>query len=77
MDLVAHGPLFLEALTEEAHYKRRDVVAALEKKLADTLECSGYKLLNKVYSGKEFDPALWEEVRQAFAAHFPDLGTDL
>ena len=77
IDLIAHGPLFPEACNWDDHKKPRDDVAALEKKLADTLECRGYKLLNKVSSRQVVDLGLWAEVREAFAAHFPKLRQSL
>ena len=79
IELIAHGPIFPEACSMDEHRKPRDTVAALEQKLADTLErkCRGYLLLNKVNNKKPLDLELWEEVRSAFAAHFPELGQDL
>lgn len=77
IELIAHGPIFPEACSMDEHRKPRDIVAALEKKLADTLERKGYLLLNKVNSNKPLDPDLWEEVCSAFADHFPQLRRDL
>ncbi len=71
--LIAHGPLFSEAQDWSEHVERRDVVAALEKTLAESLVVAGYSVLNRVRSRHEADAALWATVRTAFAAHFPRL----
>ena len=73
-EMVAHGPLFPEAKDRTEHVKPRDVVAALEKELAETLLRGGYKVLNNVKSKKALDTDLWDEVCAAFAVHFPKLG---
>ena len=73
-DLIAHGPLFPEAPDRIKHRKPRNIVAALEKELAETLEHEGYKVLNNVKSRQALDTDLWDEVRAAFAVHFPKLG---
>ena len=41
-EMVAYGPMFPEAETMAQHREPRDKVAALEKKLADTLQDAGY-----------------------------------
>ena len=51
-DLIAHGPLFREQADMEAHKGPRDIVAGLEKHLANTLKAAGYKVLNTVNSRK-------------------------
>ena len=71
-EMVAHGPLFPEGKSEE-HKKRRDKVAALEKALAEALQCGGYEVLNPVNSNKPLDLALWKEVSEAFAERFARL----
>ena len=73
IELIAYGPLFPEALDWRQHESRRDIVAALEKVLADTLAFGGYDVLNQVRSKHPVDVVLWAAVRQAFAAHFPHL----
>ena len=72
-DLIAHGPIFPEAGDWETHRGRRDVVAALEKALAEGLAGAGYDVLNTVRDRHVLDEVLWAEVREAFAAHFPQL----
>lgn len=71
--LVAHGPLLAEGTTDDEHRERRDVVAALEKALADAMTGSGYRVINSVACQKPLDPALFESVRAAFAADFHAL----
>ncbi len=71
--LISHGPLFPEAQDMPEHKRRRDKVAALERKLAETLECVGYDVLNKVRSRHQHDDSLWPTIRSAFADHFPML----
>lgn len=72
-ELIAHGPIFEEAKDWQTHKERRDVVAALEKELAESLKLSGYEVLNEVKSRRALDVRLWATVRGAFAAHFPKL----
>jgi hypothetical protein len=71
--LIAHGPLFPEAPDYEAHKKPRNIVAALEKSLADSLKESGYEVLNTVKCRFSLDQKLWIAVRAAFAKYFPKL----
>lgn len=80
-DLIAHGPIFNEVPDGGSRYDRmekhkpiRDVVAAMEKQLAEDLSAAGYNVLNKVHSRKPLDVAIWTPVRQAFAKHFERLG---
>jgi hypothetical protein len=73
--LVAHGPVFDEAPNNdmEAHTKIRDVVGALEKRLAEELIDAGYHVMNTVRCNWPLDEDLYAQVRPAFAAHFPNL----
>ena len=73
-DLIAHGPIFEEAQDWVTHQERRDVVAALEKALADTLARSGYDVLNEIQDRHDLDVRLWANIREEFAAYFPRLG---
>jgi hypothetical protein len=75
--LVAYGPILDEAGTGEGHYAARDIIASLEKALADALKVSGYDVLNTVNCRKELDRNLWAKVQEAFAAHFPKLKPDI
>ena len=70
--MIAYGPLFPEVRDWGQHVKYRDKVAAIEKKLADTLALH-YKVMNEVNCRRPLDEALWQEVRQAFTVHFPQL----
>jgi len=71
--LVAHGPLFPQAVDMNAHKRPRDVVAALEKALADALTQVGYEVMNKVNSRMPLDRRRFAQVRRAFAVAFPNL----
>lgn len=71
--LIAHGPLFPQAKDMETHRRPRDIVAALEKALADSLKAAGYEVMNVVHCRKPLDAALFAKVRAAFGAHFPGL----
>ena len=72
-ELIAYGPLFYETKDKDEHRRRRDVVAALEKKLAEELDRLRYRVINTVNSKKTLNKEMWAEVRVAFAAHFPNL----
>ncbi len=71
--LIAHGPLFPQAEDMEAHKKPRDIVAALEKALADALKEAGYEVMNTLRCRKPLDVDLFTSVQTAFGAHFPEL----
>jgi hypothetical protein len=81
-ELISHGPVYAEIglregqLREEQmrlHMPDRDKMAGLEKKLRDSLCDSGYRVLNVIHSKKEYDEEVWNEVLEAFSAHFPKL----
>jgi len=71
--LVAHGPVLPEASDMEDHRERRDVVAALEKALAEAMSAAGYEVMNTVKCRKPLDDAMFDRVRSAFAEEFPRL----
>ena len=71
--MVAFGPRFPEEGNMDQHKSPRDKVAAVEKKLADTLRSAGYTVMNTVNCRRPLDQELWEEVRDAFANHFCKL----
>jgi hypothetical protein len=73
--LVAHGPVLPEAEDKsmDAHKLHRDVVAAIEKRLADDLLAAGYDVMNTVNCKQPLDPQLYAGVRAAFEAEFPRL----
>jgi hypothetical protein len=72
--LVAHGPILPEAESRDEHGRSRDVVAALEKALAEAMAAAGYRVLNDVPCGKPLDSELFAAVRAAFRAHDAHLG---
>ena len=57
----------------EAHTIPRDIVAALEKALADALKAAGYDVMNVVRCRKPLDEELFARVRAAYATYFPAL----
>lgn len=67
-----YGPLSVPCDTE--HRAACDTMQALEKALADALRAAGYDVVNTVHCRKALDAALWQQVRTAFAQHFPALG---
>lgn len=73
--LVAVGPL--EAESKDAmrhqHDERRDLVAAMEKTLAESLSVAGCQVLNRVACRKPLDRDRYAQVRHTFAAAFPHL----
>ena len=71
--LVAYGPLFPEEKHFWRHREPRNKVAALEKKLADTLLRVGYRVMNTVDCKHAPDKNLWHDVREAFSTDFPKL----
>lgn len=72
-ELIAYGPLFPQAPNMDEHKGPRDKVAALERVLAETLRGATYTVMNEVHSLKQLDDGLWEQVREAFACHFPKI----
>lgn len=71
--LVSCGPLFPEENILKQHQVSRDVVAALEKALAEAMSRAGYSVLNTVRCRKPLDTKLFAKVQAEFAAHFPAL----
>jgi hypothetical protein len=74
-DFVHYGPIFGEVDDFKTHKPLRDIVAALEKKLADELVAAGYDVLNTVHCRRPLDPRYWESVRSVFLTEFPNLNT--
>ncbi len=68
-----YGPIFAEANDFEKHKPLRDCVAALEKKLADSLTSTGYTVLNKVYCRRDINKQEWQKVKGRFAEIYPEL----
>ena len=71
--LVAYGPILGEAMTQSEHRQVRDIIAALEKALAEAMTEAGYTLINTVGCRMPLDEKRFKAVRAAFAAHFPKL----
>jgi hypothetical protein len=73
--LVAHGPVLEEVPGKdmEAHKQRRNVVGALEKRLADDLRAARYDVLNEIDCRWPLDESLYSQVRSAFVDEFPQL----
>jgi hypothetical protein len=70
---VAHGPILEEADDLTGHRERRDVVAAMEKALAQAMTDAGYLVMNTVNCRVKLDPAQFKKVRAAFASQFEKL----
>lgn len=81
--LIAVGPILKEGRPKDSkapsvaewteHHRRRDLVAALERDLAEGLREAGYDVINTVKSRKATDPRKWRTIRRELAAHFPKL----
>ena len=71
--LFACGPILPEIQSEAKHRRSRDIVAALEKALADAMHAAEYVMLNEVACRKPLDPELWRAVVAVFRGHFPKL----
>lgn len=73
--LIALGPIAQESRAPDRreHDERRDLVAAMEKALAELLVASGLKVMNTVASRKALDEARFAQVRTAFVGAFPQL----
>lgn len=71
--LISYGPILEESASQDDHRNRRDIIAALEKALADAMRAADYTMLNTVECKKPLDTELFENVRSAFAVQFPKL----
>jgi hypothetical protein len=87
-DLVAHGPIYAEIVKPEdfnradkagrlalmkLHTPLRDIVGAMEKRLAAELTAAGYTVMNTVKWKHDVSDADWLPIRRAFAEDFPKL----
>jgi hypothetical protein len=87
-DLVAHGPIYAEVVKPrdfdradkavrlnlmESHLPVRNIVGAMEKRLAIELSAAGYSVMNTVKWKHDVSDADWLPIRQAFAEDFPKL----
>lgn len=83
--LVAVGPILEEhrptdgsapsEAERDEHRRRRDLIAGLERDLAEGLRRAGYDVINEVKSRKATDPRKWRSVRKEFAEYFPKLSS--
>ncbi len=75
--LIAVGPIEKEpeSRSRREYDRRRDVVAAMEKALAELLASVGLKVMNTVKSRKPLEEARFAQVRAAFAGALPQLAT--
>lgn len=73
--LVAVGPLYPESMEKDRteHDERRDLVAGMEKALAQEIRNAGYTVMNEVKSRKVLDKVAFAKVRLAFRQKFPEL----
>lgn len=73
--LVALGPLEAEstATTRDEHDQRRNLIAAMEKALADTFAACGCLVMNRVGCRMPLDARRFKQVRHEFARAFPHL----
>ena len=73
--LVALGPLEAESMAIERaeHNQRRDLIAAMEKALADKLREAGCVVMNRVTCRKALDATRFSQVPERFRGAFPHL----
>lgn len=73
--LVAVGPLEAEstAAGRAEHDERRDILAAMERALAEAMDAAGYSVMNSVTSRSTLDAERFAEVCATFARAFPKL----
>jgi hypothetical protein len=87
-DFVAHGPIYPEILKPDdsdcsiemqrltlmkLHKPLRNIVGAMEKRLAAELSAAGYTVMNTVKWPYDIERIDWLPIRQAFAEDFPQL----
>ncbi|EEE45447.2 hypothetical protein [Roseibium alexandrii] len=87
-DMVAHGPIYAEvekpadynhddkeirATLMKQHLPIRDIVGAMEKRLADDLSAANYVVMNEVKWKPTISDEDWHPIRTAFAEKFPKL----
>lgn len=69
-EMIAYGPIFPHASTDEEHKASWRLVAALEKALRDALLTAGYTVLNDVRCHQVLNEEHWQAVIAAFAGRF-------
>ena len=70
---IGYGPLFPQTKNKQEHFKRRNVVAALENALHDALLLGGYNVIDHSSSTEPLCKLCWQKVRQAFKQHFGSI----
>jgi hypothetical protein len=82
-ELICHGPIYPEVVNDGAndrdhhmnlHTPFRNLVGAMERQLCKDLSEASYDVLNTVAWRHDYDDEVWQQVRAAFAEHFPLLG---
>ena len=58
------------------HLPVRNIVGAMEKRLAVALKAAGYQVLNTVQWRHDVPDREWEAIRESFAKDFPKLDRD-
>jgi hypothetical protein len=87
-DFIAHGPIYAEVVKPndfdhadkavrltlmKSHLPIRNMIGAMEKRLAVELNAVGYTVMNRVKWPHDVEDNNWLPIRQAFAEDFPDL----
>jgi hypothetical protein len=71
--LVAHGPILGEGANDEVHRVRVEIVASMERALAEAMRTAGYNVLNTVRCRRLLDQELFAGVLKGFWEKFPKL----
>jgi hypothetical protein len=72
-EMVAYGPIFPHAGSQDEHKASWRLVSAMEKALRDALQAAGYTVLNDVKCRQPLVEAHWREVFKAFSGRFEKL----
>ena len=71
--LISHGPILKESKNKDEYRKRRDIIAAMEKALADEMTAVGYNVINTVNCRRKLDAKKFASDRASFALQFKKL----
>ena len=71
--LISHGPILKESKNKDEYRKRRDIIAAMEKALADEMTAVGYNVINTVNCRRKLDAKKFASVLASFALQFKKL----
>ncbi len=72
-EMIAYGPIFPHASSDEEHKASWRLVAAMEKALRDALHTAGYTVLNDIRCRQVLDKEHWKTVIAAFAGRLSRL----